>query len=100
MLNIINKNQGLLTLISVVGWIIFSYTTAQADLDSIKKNYAKQFILMETISDSLKEKSRDHSEFQKSVDKTNETLDDMKYILIRLDSTIRNLNEKIAKMED
>ncbi len=68
MLSYINKNQGLLTFMSVIAWVVFTWSSASADLKSSKEADIKKVELLEDMSLSLKEKSRDHIEFQKSND--------------------------------
>jgi hypothetical protein len=99
MLTLINRNQGLLTLISVIAWIIFNYTTASADLNQIKVNGQQQIIYLDLISDSLKEKTRDHSQFQKTAEQTNLILTKMSDTLIRLDATLNSLDKKIDNIK-
>ncbi len=94
MLTLMNRNQGLLTLISVIAWIIFNYTTASADLNQIKVNGQQQIIYLDLISDSLKEKPGIILSLQKTAEQTNLILAKMSDTLIRLDATLNSLEQK------
>ena len=98
MANLINRNQGVLSLISflatfalVVVWV----TTVRADISDVKQSEDQQVIILQLISDSLKEKTRDHLEFSRSSERTNEILSDMTVVLAKLEVTLNNLDRKI-----
>lgn len=112
MLNLINKNQGILALISLLATfalIVVWVTTVRADIEDIKTIQAQQIIVLRSIADSLKEKTRDHIEFKEDAEAvsletredrrhTNEILIKISEAIIKLDTTLTIFSGKINKL--
>ena len=80
----------------LAGLMFFSYVL-NANVTSILKEQKRQSDVMATLSESLKDKGRDHIEFRNSTERTNVILDKMSNVLIKLDVTLTELNRKTNK---
>ena len=95
MLKKINTYSGSLTLLSVVCAIVFHFTNITYGIKQIETATNEQGGKLELIHDSLTDKTRDHLEFSRSSERTNEILSDMTVVLAKLEVTLNALDRKI-----
>ena len=100
----LNKNTGLIVLMGFIAFLIaFSSLiiwvgSAKADIVDIKKIENQQVIILQLISDSLKDKTRDHEDFKTTNDNINTALIKISKAIIKLEGTLNRLELRIELM--
>jgi len=85
MLKKLNQYSGLFTAVTFLCILVFQFTIFQTTIADVPVDIKEQKETLILIKDSLKDKTRDHREFQKSIDRTNDILYRLSIVLAKLE---------------